>query len=162
GRYSIDVEPVAGTETGTSIIPDMSWADQWKAALERLDQLRRAELVYSRRLHVILPCLAFGTPVVFPLSQYRDLFDKSRLDLLHTLSFMYDEPIEMDVACIAERFVRFLSDALSTSIEPVEVPSIPVPLLPPPGDGAAAIEESLDAKFAPDPGVQRGAALRIS
>jgi hypothetical protein len=162
GRYSIDVEPVAGTEAGTSIIPDMSWADQWKAALQRLDQLRRAELVYSRRLHVILPCLAFGTPVVFPLNEYRDLFDKSRLDLLHTLGFMYDEAVELDVAPIAERFVRFLANALRTSIEPVEVPPMPVPIVPPPGDGAAAFEESLDVRFAPDPGAQRGTAPRIS
>jgi hypothetical protein len=43
----------------------MSWRDQWVRALEFLDYYRRAALVITSRLHVALPCIAFGTPVIF-------------------------------------------------------------------------------------------------
>ncbi len=148
GRLSVDVEQVAGTEFESSIIADMSWPDQWELALHRLDQLRKAELVYTRRLHVILPCLAFGTPVMFPLNEYRDLSDRSRLDLLHWLGFSYDEPVEMDVTPVAGRFVRFLSDALGQPIEPVTEPMMPVPVMPPAEDTAVELEASLDTTLA--------------
>lgn len=144
GRYSIDVETVPGTQFETSIIPNLTWAEQWDLAVHRLEQLRRAELVYTRRLHVVLPCLAFGTPVVFPLTAYQDLFDKSRLGLLHTVGMTYDEPVELDVAPFADRFTQFLSSALGRSIEPVDDPAMPVPISPPPEPGAAQFEVSLD------------------
>ncbi len=146
GRYSIDVEQVAGTTFETSMIPDLSWKDQWELALHRLDQLRSAELVYTRRLHVVLPCLAFGTPVVFPLKEFRDLSDKSRLGLLHSLGFVYDEAVELDVTSFADTFIGFLSGALGEPIEPIDVPVMPVPIMPPPEEGAQQLEESLDTK----------------
>ena len=130
GRYSVDVEPVPGSAFESSIIANLPWAEQWELALHRLDQLRKAELVYTRRLHVILPCLAFGTPVVFPSNEFRDLFDKSRLGLLHDIGFVYDEAVEMDVAPLADRFVRFLENALNTSLNPVDHPSMPIPITP--------------------------------
>jgi hypothetical protein len=147
GRYSVDVEPVPGTEFETSIIPDMPWADQWQLALHRLEQLRTAELVCTRRLHVILPCLAFGTPVMFPLKEFRDLSDKSRLGLLHTLGFTYDSPVELDVSPFAGAFIRFLSGALGKAVEPTDVPVMPVPITPPAGDLSVELEESLDTKL---------------
>lgn len=36
-----------------------------RAAVEALEWYQRAELVVTSRLHVLLPCLAFGTPVLF-------------------------------------------------------------------------------------------------
>jgi len=96
-----------------------------------LDQLRKAELVYTRRLHVVLPCLAFGTPVMFPANEFRDLFDKSRLGLLHDIGFVYGEAVEMDVTPFADRFIRFLESALNTPIRPVEHPSMPIPVMLP-------------------------------
>jgi hypothetical protein len=146
GKLSVDVEQVPGTRFETSIIPDMPWADQWALALHRLEELRQAELVYTRRLHVVLPCLAFGTPVVFPLREFRDLSDKSRLGLLHTLGFKYDQPVQMDVSPVAERFIRFLSESLGEPIAPVDLPEMPVPIMPPATDAEAQLEESLDAK----------------
>jgi hypothetical protein len=137
GRYTIDVEPLPGTQFESSLIPNLSWADQWKLALARLDQLRKAEIVYSGRIHVILPCLAFGTPVVFPSSAFRDLFDKSRLTLLHDLGFVYDEPVEMDVSSFAERFIAFLERSLDTPIVPVDEPGMPIPIMPLPEKTAA-------------------------
>lgn len=129
GRYSIDVAPLPGTQFETSIIADLRWADPWDLALHRLDQLRTAEIVYTRRIHVVLPCLAFGTPVVFPAREFRDLFDKSRLSILHDIGFVYDEPVEMDVTPLADRFVRFLSEALQTTLQPVDRPAMPIPIV---------------------------------
>jgi Glycosyl transferase family 2/Polysaccharide pyruvyl transferase len=130
GRYSVDVFPVAGTQYETSVIPtDLPWPEQWTLALERLDQLRKAEIVYTRRLHVILPCLAFGTPVVFPSKELRDIFDKSRLSILHWLGFPYDEVVQMDVSGVAERYVQFLSRILDRRIDPVERPEMPAPII---------------------------------
>ena len=154
GRLSVDVEPVEGTQLETSVIPNLSWADQWGLALHRLDQLRKAEIVYTRRLHAILPCLAFGTPVVFPFREFRDLFDKTRLSLLHDIGFLFDQPVEMDVGPIAERFVRFLETALEAPLRPVEAPCMPVPVMAPaiegaPSPAARPVEPSRDAARQP-------------
>lgn len=40
-------------------------------ALHRLSLLQRAELVVTSRLHVLLPCVAFRTPVVFLQGSYQ-------------------------------------------------------------------------------------------
>jgi hypothetical protein len=54
-------------------------------AVQRLQQLRTAELAYTNRLHVILPCLAFGIPVVFNLADLNSVFSKERLTILASL-----------------------------------------------------------------------------
>ena len=40
-----------------------SWSDQLAMAASRLQMLMTAEEVLTSRLHVALPCIAFGTPV---------------------------------------------------------------------------------------------------
>lgn len=127
GRYSIDVDPIVGCTPLTNRIRAYSWRKQWTLALERLDRIRKAELVYTNRLHIILPCLAFGTPVVFPKAELADTHDKPRLTLLDLLGFQYDEEVVMDVAVWAETYCRFLSDALDTTLRPVEKPLLPEP-----------------------------------
>lgn len=149
GRYSIDVKPVPGTEYESSIIPDLAWADEWELALHRLDQLRRAEIVYTRRLHVVLPCLAFGTPVVFPSDEFEDLFDRSRLSLLHNIGFRYGEAVEMDVTALADRYIRFLENAVNAPVRPVERPNMPIPIMIP----ASGHVELAEAVVEPKPSV---------
>lgn len=67
GTYAIDAGAVnpAATRLTQHIPMNMTWREQWQAALARLDLLRKAELVYTGRLHVLLPCLAFRTPVIW-------------------------------------------------------------------------------------------------
>lgn len=43
---------------------DPSWDEQVRSVYELLHKLKTAELVFTDRLHVILPCIAFGTPVI--------------------------------------------------------------------------------------------------
>lgn len=112
GRYSIDVGPYEGTSFLTHRISDLSWQAQWLAACQQLDLLRKAELVVTNRLHAVLPCLAFGTPVVFPMADYQPVHNKQRLTLLNELPFAYDEVVQTDVSKVAERYLRHLSDSL--------------------------------------------------
>jgi len=125
GRYTIDVDPIAGCIPLTNRINTHPWRKQWGLALERLEQIRKAERVYTNRLHIILPCLAFGTPVVFPKADLADTHDKPRLTILDLLGLQYDEEVVMDIEVWAETYRRFLSTALNTTLRPVETPHCP-------------------------------------
>jgi hypothetical protein len=128
GRYSIDVSPRPGTEFLPNAIGNLDWADQWQLATYRLDQLRKAEVVYSSRLHIILPCLAFGTPVAFPAKELNPIFDKHRLGLLSALGFTFDEVITLDVTTWAEKYCSFLKTATGCNLvghsQPISVPRV--------------------------------------
>ncbi len=163
GRYSIDVKPLPDTQFETNLIPaGLSWPEQWELALHRLEQLRRAEIVYTRRVHVILPCLAFGTPVVFPSKEFRGLFDKSRLSILHWLGFPYDEIVQLDVTSIAHRYVQFLARILNTTIDPVERPAMPEPVVAPRDFKPAARPPQKRARAKPPAAEQRYTAPLVS
>ena len=62
GIYSVDYR-VPGTPLTHRISREFSVERQWKAALHALDSYRSAEAICISRLHVALPCLAFGIPV---------------------------------------------------------------------------------------------------
>jgi hypothetical protein len=134
GRYSIDVGPYEDTSLLTNEIPNLTWPQQWGAAIERLDLLRQAELVYTNRLHVALPCLAFGTPVVFPLKDFTRVGDKQRLTVLNELPFVYNEPVVADVSEIASRYIQFLANHLTLR------PTSDHPLMPTPAEDYEADE----------------------
>jgi hypothetical protein len=128
GRLSIDVEPRAGTVALTNRIVEQSWSNQWQLAAHRLEQLRTAAVVYTSRLHVVLPCLAFGTPGVFPREEYEKVRGKGRLTLLEHLGFEYDVPVQIDVSAWADRYCRFLSEGLQAPLQPATQPRMPIPL----------------------------------
>jgi hypothetical protein len=127
GRYSVDAGSIEGTTQLTNSIAAVTWTEQWNMAVGQLDLLRRAELVYTTRLHIALPCLAFGTPVIFPLHKLTNIAAKERFTLLNALPFCYDHPVEADVSAIAGRYVRFLENAVGT-LKPCNSPQMPVPL----------------------------------
>ncbi len=111
GRMAVDaVGPDA--EAFSNQILNLDWPTQWAMAVALLDRLRRAEVVYTSRLHIALPCLALGTPVVFPAAAFEAAGEKQRLSLLFTLPFAFDEPVTTDVGPQAERFTSFLTRAL--------------------------------------------------
>ncbi len=71
---------------------DRSYTEEEKIALAQtlLDRYARASLVITSRIHVALPCLAFGTPVQFINTGYdRNPHDRERFDgliqLFHTV-----------------------------------------------------------------------------
>jgi hypothetical protein len=89
----------------TNSIPfDMPWLDQLILAECRLDQLQRAAVVYTKRLHIALPCLAFGTRVVWSKSGDHANERFSILDALNE-----------DSSAWGDRYRQFLCRALSNA-----------------------------------------------
>jgi len=129
GKYSVDVAPYPGTIHLTNSIAAIGWSEQWELAATRLDQLRKAAIVYTKRLHVILPCLAFGTPVILPSNEWVTVCDKRRMSLLHALGFELDREMVMDVSDLASTYVRFVERTIGRSMQPTDDSSMPVPLL---------------------------------
>lgn len=76
-----------GAGYGRNYLPDRGYSDQRKFVLaeKQLKRLASAKLVVTSRIHIALPCLAFGTPVVFVNRN----FDHSRfegiLELFHVV-----------------------------------------------------------------------------
>lgn len=64
GLWAVDCMAVAGTTAITHrIARDMPWDQQIEMAYRQLSRYECAEAVWTSRLHVLLPCIAFGTPV---------------------------------------------------------------------------------------------------
>ena len=66
---------------GEKEIPDNApWGLQLAMAENLLNRLKTAELVYTDRLHIALPCISFGTPVILIPRKYKlerySLFDR--------------------------------------------------------------------------------------
>jgi Polysaccharide pyruvyl transferase len=100
----------------TQWIPQtMPWKAQWWHATERLLLLQRAKLVITRRLHVALPCLAYGTPVLVPEDSVDRVSEPARLGLLESLGFRYGVPQIIDVGVFAANYVTFLHERLSAN-----------------------------------------------
>lgn len=126
GRYCIDSKG-NGVETElTNAIHALTWPEQWKAAEELLQLLRTADVVTTNRLHIVLPCLAFGTPVRFPAENLGGLFEKQRLSLLFDLGFSFDVPVVMDVEQRAAGYISFLEEGLGP-LARTETPILPEP-----------------------------------
>jgi hypothetical protein len=104
----------------------MTWEEQWIRSAQRLDLLRRAEIVYTKRLHVILPCLAFGTPVLFPSRALSGSSHKARFTLLWELGFQLDREVVLDVSHVADRYKTFLMERLGCELTPCDDPSLPI------------------------------------
>jgi len=92
--------------------------DQWGRAKALLGRYRTAELVTTNRLHVSLPCFAFGTAVRF--IRHR-IYETHRLSLLDHLGITDDEPMNLDVSKMAETYRAFLGrhwDMPEPSVDP--------------------------------------------
>ncbi len=124
GSYAVDVEhpeiPSSAITMTHDIWLDVPWPEQWRGACQALEYYRTAELVYTTRLHVVLPCLAFGTPVVFfppaPPRVYPDDRVDERLSLLQALKVPYGEVVEMDITPFANSYRAFLERHLKIAI----------------------------------------------
>ncbi|MEM3000586.1 MAG: polysaccharide pyruvyl transferase family protein [Nitrososphaerales archaeon] len=123
GEYAVDCEAPGIQMTHT--IKPMRIKDQWLLANEYLDIYRKAALVHTSRLHVVLPCLAFGTPVrlVRPKKWWR----RTRLSIARDLGCKIGEITTTDVSHYKRRYLGFLRqyvDILDTPREFVDVPEI--------------------------------------
>ena len=98
-------------------------AVQWTRALELLGKYRTAEAIYTSRLHVALPCLAFGTPVW--IARPQTVAFPERFSLIEELRLPWEELALTDVTPLADRYLRFLERQLEVSLEP-GAPKCPV------------------------------------
>jgi hypothetical protein len=71
--------------------------------------------VYTSRLHVALPCLAFGTPV-WIANPSRGAWRPSRFSLLEQLGIRYETLVTVDVASWASSYVKFLETHLAAPV----------------------------------------------
>lgn len=77
-----------------SIDVSTSWLDQLDMATKRLNLLSDAALVYTRRLHILIPCIAMGVPVILdeiPTSK----FNEERFSYIKDF-VVAGKPIELD------------------------------------------------------------------
>lgn len=118
-------ETKSGEFFSNSIASRLSWEEQWRQAEQLLLRLRTAKRVYTTRLHVALPCLAFGTPVYVPRRALHDVFQPQRLQMLVDLGVRFGVPFTMDLSEHAARFIDFLSTELRTPIVASDSPSMP-------------------------------------
>jgi hypothetical protein len=105
GVYSVDY-PGPGTPHSHTISRDDGVPKQWAEAMEALQRYRTAEAVYTTRLHVAFPCLAFGTPVY--LANPRNAWAPGRFTVFEQLNLPYNELVTADVSDWADRFLNFL------------------------------------------------------
>lgn len=115
GQYAVDTSQKDTLELSQHF-PRMTWEEQVAVAEARLATLRTAELVYTTRLHIALPCLAFGTPVVVRPPR----FQPERFTIFHALGGVYHEPATVEVSEIAARFRAFLQAGLDCYFNPKE------------------------------------------
>lgn len=122
GVFSVDVDG-----PGTPLTHDISRHDtvekQWDAAASLLGAYRTAEAVYTSRLHVALPCLAFGTPVWIARPTAAPL--PERFSIVDAIGVPFEQLAVHDVTPFADRYRRFLTTYLASSAE-ASVPVMPL------------------------------------
>jgi exopolysaccharide biosynthesis predicted pyruvyltransferase EpsI len=102
-----------------------------------LKKYASAKLVVTSRLHCALPCLAFGTPVIFVRSGFKKEYDRCRLDgitdLFNTIyvdeednittNFLFHKKISEDMRIenpdIFKTYVKDLRDRCNSFIKQV-------------------------------------------
>lgn len=123
GVLSVDFEG-PGTRLTHEISRHLTLAQQWTAANDLLTQYKTSEAVYTSRLHVALPCLAFGTPVWIARPGARGF--PERFSLVQEMGIPFEELVVREVAPQRERYIRFLQEHLGQTIDPGEtnIPSL--------------------------------------
>jgi hypothetical protein len=118
GVYAVDAEAPNATSISHDI-GDMEWETQLSLARDLLLRYMRAELVVTSRLHVALPCLAFGTPVIItdPM-KWGHRERNRRFSILDAIGVRYGTPYVQDVSDWRSRYVGFLERNLAIQVAP--------------------------------------------
>jgi hypothetical protein len=129
GVFSVDCA-APGQALTHRISRDATVPEQWALATDLLQCYRTASEVHTSRLHVALPCLAFGTPV-WIADPKRGAWHPHRFSLLEELRIPFEKLVTARTDELAKRYESFLADSLGHPIEPGE-PKLPA-LPPDPG-----------------------------
>ena len=123
GVVSVDFDG-PGVRLRHEVPRTLTLAEQWDLAARLLDRYRTSEAVYTSRLHVALPCLAFGTPVWIARPGVRGF--PGRFSLLAEMGVPFEELVEHDVAPQRERYLRHLERHLGMPVASWGEPVIPL------------------------------------
>jgi hypothetical protein len=104
---SVDLDG-PGTQLSHAIRKGLSLIQQWELAIERLKLYRTAQEVHTSRLHVALPCLAFGTPVRIVPSESPEA--QRRFSILNAWGIPYNKLVQLDMSQQRKVFLEFLKD----------------------------------------------------
>lgn len=115
GIYAVDAD-VPGAQQITHEISSLDWEEQMTLAETLLDKYRRAELVITSRMHVALPCIAFGTPVV--MADPIHVNAVRRMSLMDVIGVNYGVPFTADVTPWRQKYIGFLERNLGIRISP--------------------------------------------
>jgi hypothetical protein len=119
GETSVDFDG-PGKKMTHHINLDCSWEDKWEIAKEMIEIYKKSEVVYTSRLHVALPCLALGTPVVVSKNT-----DTRRFSILDFIGIEYEKVQIIDISYLRNKYKSFLEDKIGEKLELVE-PTIPL------------------------------------
>lgn len=116
--------PKGATYLTNALHESIPWVQQWRQASELLERLRTAEEVYTNRLHVLLPCLAFGTPV-----RIFSMLHDPRFSIARELGVQYGKlqilP-QIAVTAMANRFREYVAENVArASVTVAEIISRP-------------------------------------
>lgn len=121
GVFSVDFAG-PGTPLTHAISRRDPVARQWESATALLAKYRSAEAVYTSRLHVALPCLAFGTPVWIAPPPANAL--PERFSIVDAIGVPYGRLGVHDVTPFADHYRRFLATHIGRESETHE-PTMP-------------------------------------
>ena len=85
-----------------------TFAERYQMAKQLLTEYANARLVITSRLHAALPCLAFGTPVLFVIENADDSRFSGNLDLLNVVTLSQVEQLhERGVFDIEDKHIKW-------------------------------------------------------
>jgi hypothetical protein len=104
---------------------DDTLADQYRRAYALLTKYMTAELVISARIHATLPCIAFGTPVIYvgvpkSMDDRASVLDGMRVQTVNgtfaSLTRDLRKPLPIDASAYRERYLQFLGRCVSDAL----------------------------------------------
>ena len=121
GEYAVDADG-PGERLSHGGWEKKSVTAQWEAALGLMKKYRSAKLVTTNRLHVALPCLAYGTPVRIV---WKHVWQDVRLSILRKLGVKDGEVSAVNLKVVADRYRAFIKQHLKM-LDGTGEPKLPV------------------------------------
>lgn len=130
-RWGIEhIDDETSLASSNRIAKGMRWKEQWDKAVILLNRIQKAERVYTCRLHVVLPCLGFGTPVYYhdPRTNYGGDIEQ-RFSILTAMGIdrhqLQGSPV--DITPWSDQYKNTLRTLIGDDLEEKDVNEVPFP-----------------------------------
>lgn len=111
GVISVDFNG-PGTKMTHWCSPEDTWNKKWKIVENYLNLYKKAEAVYTSRLHVALPCISMGTPVYIESN-----IDTRRFSILDSIGVKYNKLEKYNADWLKIKYKKFLEKNLGIDLE---------------------------------------------